>query len=249
MKSYSVFCPSLHTFHVGSRNCFEQKSFHTICPYSLSTDPASSLQLIERSKLTSAIQQWVHDYYLPIARETSDPAKALHLAAQFRLLCCVRQRPEGVEMLNEAIEQAIKRRLGISIEQRHFHGQLLMVTQNMPSVGLFNGDVGVVWNSPQAGMRIAFLNADQATIRFLDLNRITAFERVFAMTVHKSQGSEFEHVGLLLPRATPHELLSNALIYTAITRAKQSLYLFSDKAQFIDAIQRDGERWSGLKPI
>jgi len=106
-----------------------------------------------------------------------------------------------------------------------------MVTRNDYNLGLMNGDVGLCLET-ERGLRVAFAQADaagQASVRWVLPSRLDAVETVFAMTVHKSQGSEFDHVALVLPdRAAP--VLTRELLYTGITRAKQRLTLVAPQA-------------------
>ena len=142
---------------------------------------------------------------------------ALKAFAKFQVLCVVREGPWGVEALNRRIATS----LGFAPEG-WYAGRPVMVTRNDYNLKLMNGDVGLCL--PQAnGLRVAFPDG-QAGIRWVLPSRLDAVESVFAMTVHKSQGSEFDHVCLMLPdRAVA--VLTRELLYTGITRAKARLTL------------------------
>jgi exodeoxyribonuclease V alpha subunit len=133
------------------------------------------------------------------------------------VLCAVREGPWGVEALNRRIATS----LGFAPEG-WYAGRPVMVTRNDYNLKLMNGDVGLCL--PQAnGLRVAFPDG-QGGIYWVLPSRLDAVESVFAMTVHKSQGSEFEHVCLVLPdRAVA--VLTRELLYTGITRAKERLTL------------------------
>jgi exodeoxyribonuclease V alpha subunit len=143
--------------------------------------------------------------------------EALRAFAQFQVLCAVRDGPWGVELLNQRIAQSLGFR-----DDGWYAGRPVMVTQNDYNLSLMNGDVGLCL--PHAnGLRVAFANG-QGGIHWVLPSRLGGVESVFAMTVHKSQGSEFEHVCMVLP-SRPVAVLTRELLYTAITRAKSRLTL------------------------
>jgi len=140
---------------------------------------------------------------------------------QFQLLCAVRDGPWGVTALNRSVSRA----LGFAVEG-WYAGRPVMVTRNDYHLKLMNGDVGLCLPTAQ-GLRVAF--AQGAALRWVLPSRLDAVETVFVMTVHKSQGSEFDHVALVLPdKMVP--VLSRELLYTGITRAKQRLTLVVPQA-------------------
>jgi exodeoxyribonuclease V alpha subunit len=149
-------------------------------------------------------------------------AQALQLLgqfAQFQVLCALRQGPWGVESLNRVLAQA----LGLP-PQGWYAGRPVMLKRNDYTLGLMNGDVGQCLPTAR-GLRVAFADPHAPDgVRWVLPSRLDAPETVLAMTVHKSQGSEFDHVALVLPdRATP--VLTRELLYTGITRAKFQLTL------------------------
>ena len=146
-------------------------------------------------------------------------AQALQLIqgfADFQVLCALRSGPWGVENLN----LCISRWLGWGT-QPWYCGRPVMVTRNDANLKLMNGDVGLCLPTAN-GLRVAFVQAGR--IRWVLPSRLDAVETVWAMTVHKSQGSEFAHVMLVLPD-TPSPVLTRELMYTGITRAKTRLTL------------------------
>ncbi len=153
-----------------------------------------------------------------------DAAAAQTLLAslgRFQVLCALREGPWGVVALNRALARA----LGVPLEG-WYAGRPVMVTRNDYALNLMNGDVGLCLPTPQ-GLRVAFAQGTQ--LRWVLPSRLDAVETVFAMTVHKSQGSEFEHVVLVLPD-TMAPVLTRELLYTGITRAKQRLTLVVPQA-------------------
>jgi exodeoxyribonuclease V alpha subunit len=165
----------------------------------------------------------------------------------FRILCAIRQGPYGVMALNALVEQTLEREKLIERQRRWYPGRPVLITSNDYHLRLFNGDVGIVLPDPQAHkeLRAFFLAPDGAVRRFHPL-RLPEHETVYAMTVHKSQGSEFGRVLLLLPdRDVP--ILTRELIYTGITRAKECVEIWGTEEIFRAAISRRIERRSGLR--
>jgi exodeoxyribonuclease V alpha subunit len=150
---------------------------------------------------------------------------ALKAFAYFQLLCAVREGPWGVNLLNRRIALA----LGFK-DEGWYAGRPVMVTRNDYNLSLMNGDVGLCL--PHAkGLRVAFANG-QGGVHWVSPSCLDAVESVFAMTVHKSQGSEFDHVCLVLPDQ-PVPLLTRELLYTGITRAKQRLTLVVPQSEVL----------------
>ena len=165
-----------------------------------------------------------------------------------RVLCALREGPWGVSGLNAAIERALA---GQGLLQRRgewYEGRPVMVTRNNPALGVFNGDVGVVLRPPGAGpLRAYFLEGE--VLRSVSVGRLAEVETAFAMTVHKSQGSEFQHVVLVLP-AEDSAVLTRELVYTGITRAKQALTVVaSDAGRLATASARLTQRLGGLSAL
>jgi exodeoxyribonuclease V alpha subunit len=165
----------------------------------------------------------------------------------FRILCAIREGPYGVMALNTLVEQILKKEKLIGENQRWYRGRPVLINANDYHLGLFNGDVGIVLPDPQANgaLRVFFLAAD-GVVRKLHPMRLPEHETVHAMTVHKSQGSEFGRVLLLLPdRDVP--LLTRELVYTGITRAKRHVEIWATETVFRTAVSRRIERRSGLR--
>ena len=148
--------------------------------------------------------------------------------AGFQLLCAVRRGPYGVEGLNRRIATLLHAEKLIGEPREWYLGRPVMVTQNDYGLGLMNGDVGITLALPappeatEPGkplLRVAF-EASDGGIRWVLPSRLRQVETVFAMTVHKSQGSEFGHAALLLPGARSR-VLTRELVYTGITRARE----------------------------
>ncbi|NAW33563.1 exodeoxyribonuclease V subunit alpha [Halomonas alimentaria] len=186
--------------------------------------------------------------------------KVLAAHGQFQLLCALRRGPWGVEGLNERIRVALEKEgLIDSGDGRRlwYPGRPVLVTSNDYGLGLMNGDIGItlalpgVASAAGAGrgpaLRVAFPAGDgSGQVKWVLPSRLQAVETVFAMTVHKSQGSEFTHTALLLPDA-PNPILTRELVYTGITRARHWLTLVeTGRGQLLDAVERRVMRVSGL---
>jgi exodeoxyribonuclease V alpha subunit len=173
----------------------------------------------------------------------------------FQLLCAVRKGPWGVEGLNQRVTDALLRARLIDSDQQWYEGRPVLMTRNDYGLGLMNGDIGIALKLPEqegheAGrqvLRVAFPRNDgQGGVRFVLPSRLNDVETVYAMTVHKSQGSEFAHTALILPDAL-NPVLTKELIYTGITRAKDWFTLIESRAGvFEEAVKRRVKRLSGL---
>ncbi|MCM2340275.1 exodeoxyribonuclease V subunit alpha [Rhodoferax sp.] len=150
---------------------------------------------------------------------------ALNEFTRFQVLCAVRDGPWGVDSLNQRIASS----LGLPTEG-WYAGRPVLVTRNDYNLKLMNGDVGLCLHHAN-GLRVAFPDG-QGGIHWVLPSRLDAVETVFAMTVHKSQGSEFDHVGLVLPDR-PVAVLTRELLYTGMTRAKARLTLVAPQANVL----------------
>ncbi len=165
----------------------------------------------------------------------------------FRVLSPLRRGAASVEQVNALLEQQLARRGHKLPEQQWYAGRPVLIPQNLYELGLFNGDIGLTLPDASGKLWVHFLQADGST-RCVSPARLANVETAFAMTVHKSQGSEFAHVLLLLPagEAGAGQLLSRELVYTAITRAKTRVTLWGDERSVRQAVARKVERQSGL---
>ncbi len=179
--------------------------------------------------------------------------QVLQAFESFQLLCAVRKGPWGVEGLNQRATRVLTAARLIEGDQPWYEGRPVLMTRNDYGLGLMNGDIGIALRLPDGSgtdrqvLRVAFPRNDgQGGVRFVLPSRLNDVDTVFAMTVHKSQGSEFTHTALILPDAL-NPVLTKELIYTGITRAKQWFSLIEPrKGVFEDAVLRKVKRLSGL---
>lgn len=185
-------------------------------------------------------------------------SEVLSAYSHFQLLCALRKGPWGVEGLNQRIASTLRGEKLLfgsdyTLEKGWFEGRPVLVTQNDYGLKLMNGDIGITLavpdprNPQQKLLRVAFPTSDTDNpIRWVLPSRLHAVETVFAMSVHKSQGSEFLHTALLLP-PTLNPILTRELVYTGITRAREWLTVVEAKRGVLnEAVVREVVRVSGV---
>ncbi|WP_150464566.1 exodeoxyribonuclease V subunit alpha [Francisella sp. XLW-1] len=169
-----------------------------------------------------------------------DYKEALTELNKFRILVANKNLEIGTDKLNQKIEKFMSKPIDSS-----YKGKPIMITQNSYSLGLFNGDVGIIWPDDTGKLR-AYFDGKDATA--FSLNMLPKYESVYAMTIHKTQGSEFDEIVIILP-AENNEALSKQLLYTAITRAKHLLTIISEQSSLRDIAQKDIKRNSNISEL
>ncbi|MDP0563409.1 MAG: exodeoxyribonuclease V subunit alpha [Candidatus Endonucleobacter sp. (ex Gigantidas childressi)] len=177
--------------------------------------------------------------------ETIWQKKILKTFHSFRLLCALREGQFGVNCLNEAIRSALAKANLIDEVSLWYEGRPILITKNDNDLNLYNGDIGIALNNNNNRLRVIFELPDGSIKQFLP-SRLPEHETVFAMTIHKSQGSEFEHAAIALPHQF-NPMITRELVYTGITRAKKKLDLFCGEDLLNKAIKTPTQRISGLK--
>ncbi len=197
------------------------------------TDPASA---IRATALPSALA--VRD-----AAAAGDAGKALAALERHRLLCAHRDGPYGVRHWNRRVEQWLTQETGDPLYESAYLGRPILVTANDYTLGVYNGDTGVVVNTA-AGRRVVIATGEGP----LDLapSRLGDIETLHAMTIHKSQGSQADVVTVLLPDEESR-LLTRELFYTAVTRARTKVRIVGPESAVRAAIGRQAQRASGLR--
>lgn len=202
--------------------------------------------------------QWLHRERPPAGADTAShdawARGVLRAFSGFQLLCALRRGPFGAEGLNRQIANILHQAQLIDASHEWYEGRPVLVTRNDYSLGLMNGDVGIALRVPDERgamhLRVAFEVAgsghgDAPRIRFVLPSRLGDRETVFAMTVHKSQGSEFDHAALVLP-PEPSAVLTRELLYTGITRARRWFSLLAPSGIVRQAVEQPVHRHSGL---
>ncbi len=205
------------------------------------------------AELERKLQGWSGFSQYVSMQHTREPEDCFAVMDSCRILCGLRSGPYGMQKINTILTHqfasgnlsktnSLKRERAPSF----LAGQPVMVTQNDYTLQLFNGDVGIILPDPnrEDALRVYF-REESGTLRGIALPLLPAHETVFAMTVHKSQGSEFDRVLLILPdQDSP--LLTRELLYTAITRAREKVEIWGRKDVFCRAVKRQITRTSGL---
>ena len=199
--------------------------------------------------LMAAYQPYLATLQQQLASGTAPDAAAIHQAfGQFRVLCALREGPRGVLAINHTLALRLRQALGAApgdARSAWFAGRPVMVLRNDPLLRLFNGDIGIAL--PDAGGQLqVFFPGPNNSQRAIAPTRLPAHETALAMTVHKSQGSEFDAVAVLLP-AQRSRVLSRELLYTAVTRARSQVWLAASASVLAAAISQSTGRRSGLQ--
>lgn len=168
--------------------------------------------------------------------------------AQFQLLTCVRQGEFGVEGLNSQIQNRIAKRTHQAISAVHYEFRPIMINENAYHLELYNGDIGIELVNPVTKQLMAYFIQGTGEVKQVHCQRLPSHETVYAMTVHKSQGSEFAHAALVLPDHGS-SLISKEIIYTGLTRAKTQFSLYAGEYNLRQGLQSKSQRYSGLSKM
>ncbi len=200
-----------------------------------------------RGILAGAVEEAVVEGFRP-ALEAESATEALAALGRFRVLCAHRTGLFGVERLNEEIVARLRDRGLLSPRDGTFPGRAVLVTRNDYTLLLFNGDVGLVM--PATGDRERLATAFPAAgggVREVSPARLPAHETAFAMTVHKTQGSEVDRLVLVLPERSP--LVTRELLYTSVTRARVGVTIQATRKTIEEGIATATRRSSGLRDL
>lgn len=208
-----------------------------------SSDEVSLHLLAGEPRVSALLKQHVLQGFRRALR-LRDPARVLEALTTFRVLAAHRRGPFGVESLNQLFREWLGRAGLVPLRGEFFRGRPVMITRNDPGTRLNNGDFGLVWPDASGRMSV-FFEEGEGRIRQLSPAQLPEHETAFAMTIHKSQGSEYDDVLVVLPEANS-PLLSRELLYTAVTRAKRRAILFGQEGAIVSSCQRSLERASGL---
>ncbi len=196
--------------------------------------------------LKNSLKSSVLEFFRPLCTE-KDPLNALNQLDRFKILCATRQGPYGVNSINSMIISILKSSGLIPRETDLFHGLPLLINANDYALDLYNGDSGIIIPE-QKNNRVyrAAFKSSQSAIKSFQVAQLHSWEVAYALTVHKSQGSEFDHIILILP-PVPIPILSRELVYTALTRARKSVEIWSSGSILEKAVLSRTVRQSGLR--
>ncbi len=208
--------------------------------------PDVTLRPFPETGLGEELKALVVEGYRPYLTAAGAAAK-FEAFNRFRVLCAHRRGPHGVDDTNEQAERALGAARLLTRGGAVYAGRPVLVTTNDYNVRLFNGDIGLILEEePSRGRLVATFSTADGKTRSLAPTRLPPHETAFAMTIHKSQGSEFDEVVVLLPPGIS-PILSRELVYTAITRARKRVTIFGDADVVAHAVARRIERASGLR--
>lgn len=216
------------------------------CAAALHEDPHAALAERTVARLSTGFAPYADALAVALAAETPDPLPLFDALNRFRVLCATRSGPRGVDQVNMAMAAQVRRSAGVTLAvgAQWFAGRPVMVTRNDYALGLFNGDIGIALPGAGGALRVYFRTGD-GSLRAVSPAALPPHDTAFALTVHKSQGSEFEHAVLMLP-STFSRVLSRELVYTAITRARERVEVIGARAVLAQAIATPTQRDSGL---
>lgn len=179
--------------------------------------------------------------------QSNSPDEVLTQFDRFRVICATRQGNYGVEGINKLIESALAEHGIIKPDKQWYHGRPVMITINDYSLKLYNGDIGIALNDPESEVGVSvYFPTTIGSARKLLPYRLPAHETVFAMTIHKSQGSEFERVLMIIPPYVS-QILTREILYTGLTRARKSAQVYCTDDVFLAAADKRIQRRSGLR--
>ncbi len=197
-----------------------------------------------------ALRDWLARKIVAGFQETfaaDDQQSALASLSRFRILCAVREGESGVKGVNTLAEQTLRAHKMISSTEEWYTGRPVMIRKNHYGLHLFNGDTGIFWPDKEGRMWAWFQYPD-GSMHPVAPARLPEHETAYAITVHKSQGSEFEEVVFLLPPAGSR-VLCRELVYTGVTRAQKKLTVCGDISLLDQAVEQRVIRYSGLKDV
>ena len=185
-------------------------------------------------------------YFECVKTAPHDIAKVFATFNRFRILCAVREGPFGVGEINRQIAAAMAKTVSSASGDGSgwFAGKPVMIRRNDYALRLFNGDVGIALPDGTGNLAVWFMKDDK-TFRSVSPSRLGIYETSFAMTVHQSQGSEFDEVALLFPEQF-YRVLCRELVYTGITRARDTMTVMAGANVLEQSLQTDSARHSGL---
>ncbi len=212
----------------------------------LTGEPGGDLQWLDPAADDAVVDRAAEGFasYLKCIQERAAPAKALTALQGFRVLCVHREGPYGVAEWNARLEKRLRRVGSIRGGGIWYEGRPVLVTRNDYTQRLWNGDIGVALRDEEGRLLVHFESAS-GEIRQVRPTRLNHAETAWALTVHKSQGSEFDDVLLILPEAESR-LLTRELLYTGVTRARHRLAIAGTRDLVQDGMGRRTPRTSGL---
>ncbi len=210
----------------------------------------------DEATLRANLQTWSHRLATSLGNpvDSRSVADAFEALAQQQLLCALREGPFGAVAINQILEQKLRLAWNVPVNTEWYPGRAVIITRNDYSAGLFNGDVGICRKETDGTLRVWFevarsraaVDAPDSGYRDFAPAALPDHETAFALTIHKSQGSEYHHVAVLLPPEIKHRILSRQLLYTALSRARGNVEIWATQASLDGAVRTPVTRAGGL---
>ena len=206
----------------------------------------------DSNDLRTRVDAWLdrHSELLqPLLIPGIEAGEALHRLRRLQILCALRDGPFGAQGINTLVTRRLGARFAVDTGHAWYHGRAVIITRNDYARGLFNGDVGIALESTE-GLRVWFEVSDReghAGLRSFSPRALPAHESAWAITIHRSQGSEYNDVAVVLPPNEDNRVLTRELVYTAISRARSHAEIWSTDASFRVALGHPIQRQGGLR--
>ncbi len=204
----------------------------------------NEIQIFQDFEIDNIEQFFIHfkDYI-----QSKTPLEALKKYRDFRILCPTHVGKMGVDNINRSVETFLRSKQLISKYPNtpFYEHQAILIRSNDYHLQLFNGDIGII-RKDKNGQLMAYFESEDGGLRSVNPYLLDVYETAYAMSIHKSQGSEFKHIVVVLPENTPTHLLNKELVYTAVTRAKQQLSLFASASILDKACKRSLKKATGI---
>lgn len=210
-------------------------------------------EINDKKEYINMIKKIIKGYtqYLNYIKKDQNIKNIIEKFNKYRVICAIKNGIYGIKKINIFIEDTMEKMNLIEFihinNDTWYIGKPILITKNNKSLGLFNGDIGITLLDNKKMLKVFFI-LPYNNIKIIPIELIAEYEITWAMTIHKSQGSEFEHTVLILPNKD-QKILTKELFYTAITRARNKLTIYSNKKILFKIIKKRNIRYSGLNPL
>ena len=206
----------------------------------------------DEASLRTAVAAWMDlhaEAFATVMGDASDPASAFRALRSNQILCALRESAFGSHGINALVLDSLSKRFDIDVTGEWYHGRPVIVTRNDYARDLYNGDVGIALREG-GHLRVWFESLDRngaPSLRSFSTRTLPAHESAWAITIHRSQGSEYGEVAVVLPPQADQRILSRELLYTALSRATQRVELWTSADSLRAAAARPVQRRGGLR--
>ena len=204
---------------------------------------ADAQVIIDTQYAKSVFEEFIKGYEAYI--HESDTKKALKSFNELRILCAIRESENGLYAINRRVEKYLSDKNLIDTRTEFYNNRPIMVTRNNYALDLLNGEVGIIRPDKNGTLKAWFEDKD-GEIKSVSPGLISKVETVFVMTIHKSQGSEFNNVFVILPQQEDIAIITRELLYTAVTRAKKQVIVQSSETVLLKSAEAQVKRASGI---